>query len=314
MVRFAWSLLRSIRREISTGVDIVHAQWVIPSGFLASLAAWGTGIPVIATAHGRDVCLNPDAGYTVPQRPYMRWLLRLTFRQLQALAANSIYTQQQALARGISPEKVTVVYNGTNTSLFKPEIAPLPLKEKFGADFILLTVRKFYHRKGIQDVINAMPQVIEQCPKACFVIIGYGPLEEELKQLTANLNLQDHVKFLGRLPNEELPPYYAAADAFIIPSHEEAFGVVAAEAMAMGKPLISTAVGGLKEVADDKVALIVPPRDPDSVARAIVTLYHSPHLRETMGQAGLHEVREVFNWDRAARQYIDLYEKVLTQE
>ena len=230
------------------------------------------------------------------------------------MAANSIYTQQQAIARGVTPEKVTVIYNGTNTGLFKPDIVPMPLKEEFGADFILLTVRKFYRRKGIQDVIRAMPQILEECPKACFVIIGYGPLEEELKQLATHLNLQKHVKFLGRLPNHDLPPYYAAADVFIIPSHEEAFGVVAAEAMAMGKPLISTAVGGLREVVDEEVALIVPPADPNSIADAMIRLYHSPQLRQTMGRAGLHKVRKVFNWDRAARQYIDLYEKVLTRE
>ncbi len=314
MVKFAWSVVRLIRQEISQGVDIIHTQWVIPSGFLACVASWGRGVPVVATGQGRDVCLNPDVGYTIPQRAYLHWLLRFTLRRLDALAANSVYTQNQAIDRGISPAKVTVVYNGTNTALFKPDVAPLPLKEEFGADFILLTVRKFYRRKGLQDVIKAMPQVLKECPKVCFVIIGYGPLEQELKQLAESLNLQEHVRFLGRLPNDELPPYYAAADAFVIPSHEEAFGVVAAEAMAMGKPLISTAVGGLKEVVDDDVALIVPPADPDSLARAIVELYRSPERREAMGQAGLHKVREVFNWGRAARGYVDLYEKVIVQK
>ena len=314
MVKFASLLLRLIRKEISYGVDVIHAHWVLPSGFLACVASWRTHTPVIATAHGRDVCLNPAADYTVPQRPHMRWLLRFALGRLAALAVNSRYTQGQALQRGISPDKVTVVYNGTNTGLFKPEVAAVPLKEELDTDFIVLTVRKFYHRKGLQDVIKAMPQVLKECPKACFVIIGYGPLEEELKQLAQSLNLQQHVRFLGRLPNDELPPYYAAADAFIIPSHEEAFGVVAAEAMAMGKPLISTAVGGLGEVVDDEVALIIPPGDPDSIARAIVTLYQSPERREKMGQVGLTKVREIFNWDRAAQEYISLYESVLGRE
>ncbi len=312
MVSFAWSVIRRIRQELSQSIDIIHAQWVIPSGFLACVASWRTGIPVVATAHGRDVCLSPDADYTVPQRPYTRWLLQFTLRRLDALAANSVYTQNHAIDRGMSTAKVTVVYNGTNTALFKPDTVPLPLKEQLDADFVLLTVRKFYHRKGLQDVIEAMPQVLRECPRACFVIIGYGPTEKQLKQLTASLNLEQNVRFIGRLPNEELPPYYAAADAFIIPSHEEAFGVVAAEAMAMGKPLISTAVGGLKEVVDDKVAVVVPAADPDSIARAIVTLYQSPQRRERMGRAGLAKVREIFNWDRAATQYIELYEKVLS--
>lgn len=314
MVKFAWSLRRLMRQEISQGVDVIHGHWVLPSGFVGCIASRGTGIPVVVTAHGRDVCLNPSADYTVPQQGYVNWLLRFTFKRLHALAAVSNYTRNQALERGISPERVAVIYDGTNTALFKPDVAPLPLQQRFGADFILLTVRKFYRRKGIQDVIKAMPQVLKECPKVCFVIIGYGPLEQELKQLAASLNLQEHVQFLGRLPNDELPPYYAAADVFIIPSHEEAFGVVAAEAMALGKPLISTAVGGLKEVADDEVALVVPPRDPDSIANAIVTLCQSPQRREKMGQAGLRKVREVFNWDRAARRYIDLYEKVIAQK
>ncbi|GAI40996.1 unnamed protein product, partial [marine sediment metagenome] len=110
----------------------------------------------------------------------------------------------------------------------------------------------------------------------------------------------------------ELPEYYAACDIFVLPSLYEHFGLVFAEAMACGKPIISTKVGAAPEViGDGKAGLIVPPADPNALAWAISRLTTDKGLRKQMGEKGRHKVEKEYDWDLIAKRYAELYETIL---
>jgi glycosyltransferase involved in cell wall biosynthesis len=143
------------------------------------------------------------------------------------------------------------------------------------------------------------------------VLAGDGFERPELVQLADQLGIAADVTFLGWVPNSDLPPYYRAAAVSVIPSLEEGFGIPAAEAMGCEVPVVASDAGGLPEVVEDGVTgLVVPRGDADALARAIQTLLTDPERRRVMGQAGRARALRLFDWDRSAEQFEQLYREV----
>ncbi len=307
---FFLSLIEVFRIVMSKKVDVIHAHWVLPSGFMCSLVSFLFRKPLIITAHGRSIYYDPKLGKTTPKKGYVRLMYIPTFLLMKKIVAVSKFLKEIILSIGVNPSKIKLIYNGTNLDQFNPKISGDKIKSKLKIEnnFNILTVRKFFHRKGLQYLIKAISLLKEKISNVKLIMIGYGPLESSLKSLTKKLGLQDHVLFLGRIENQNLPPYYAASDVFVIPSLVEGFGVAAAEAMAMELPLISTNIKGLIEVSDSTNAMVVPPADEKAIAEAILKLWESPELRKKLGNAGRRKILEKFNWDRAGKEYNYLYE------
>ena len=300
-------LFRIIRKY---KIDLIHAHWVLPSGFICSLISYILKKPLLITAHGRSIYFNPKLGKTVPKKGYVRIMYKSVFKRMSKIISVSKYVKEVILELGINPSKVKLIYNGTNLNQFHPDIKGDKIKNKLNLEdkFIILTVRKFFYRKGLQYLIKAISLVKKKIPNIKLVIIGYGPYESSLKSLTNKLALQDYILFLGKIQNLNLPPYYAASDIFVIPSLVEGFGVAAAEAMAMELPLISTNIKGLIEVSDSTNAIIVPPANESAISDAIIKLWQDPRLREELGKNGRQKILNLFNWTRAAKEYDELYE------
>jgi glycosyltransferase involved in cell wall biosynthesis len=135
------------------------------------------------------------------------------------------------------------------------------------------------------------------------VVAGDGPLRDRVPQA------------IGFVPNEELQRYYARAAVVACPSHREGFGVACAEAMAHGKPVVASAVGGLKDlVVDGETGLLVPPRDIAALRSALEQLLADGDLRRRLGAAGRERIREHFSWERFARETIRVYEDALSSK
>ncbi|MHA1402955.1 MAG: glycosyltransferase family 4 protein [Candidatus Helarchaeota archaeon] len=314
MIRFVFASLKTLSRILLTyRVDVIHAHWVLPSGFIAGILSRIFRIPAIVTAHGRSIYLNPQVGFIVPQKRYARILLEMSFLNLKKIVAVSRDAIFHALQRGAKQDRCVVIYNGTDEQLFNPDVSGMNVKSKWGLkkDFALVAVRKFYKRKGLQYLIQALPGVIDEIPDVKLILLGDGPLKKTLERQVKELNISNHVIFTGMVPNRKVPEYLAAADACLVPSLEEGFGVAAVEAMAMKKPLISTQAGGLREVVDEKTTILVPPRDSQAIAQAIIRLWKNPEMRKKLGEAGRKKVLQKFNWNRAAREYIKLYNQIL---
>ena len=130
--------------------------------------------------------------------------------------------------------------------------------------------------------------------------------------LTEKYGLGGRVHFTGKIGPKELVRLYCGAEVAVVPSLYEGFGFPAAEAMACELPVVATTAGALPEVVgSDGAGVLVPPRDPPALARAIRRLLENPALRHDMGQAARRRVMDLFTWEKAARQMVEVYREVL---
>lgn len=291
------------------GADVIHAHWAIPTGPAAVMAARKLQVPSVITMHGGDVYVNPEQGYDFPTRWYVRPPLRWTLRHAGALTAITEDCRQHALRAGAPPEHIRLVFNGTDLRRFSPENGNRN-ELRFGPNMIF-ACRQLFPRKGIRFLLEAGAQLKPQYPDLKIVLAGDGFERPALAQLADELGIGSDVTFLGWVPNAELPPYYRAAAVSVIPSLEEGFGIPAAEAMGCEVAVVASDAGGLPEVVEHNVTgLVVPRGDSAALAQAIGSLLSDPQRRRQMGQAGRARALKLFDWDRTAEQFEELYREV----
>lgn len=282
-----------------------HVQW--PTA-IATLLARPFGGPrrIFVAAHGRELLLEPLAQVPLLNTFY-NGLRNTVLRRVDGLFPVSRYTGQLLKARGVSPGRIRVLNNGTDPARFYPTDATA-LREDLGlADQkILLTISRLVPRKGIDTVLRALPRILEAVPDAFYLIGGDGPDRERLLSLAKHLAVADHVRFLGRIPYDNLRLYYNMGDVFVMPSREdvpyvEGFGIVFLEANACGKPVVGARAGGIPDaVQHDETGLLVTPDDVAGLADALIRLLTDPSFAATLGQNGRQHVLEEANWDRVA--------------
>lgn len=184
---------------------------------------------------------------------------------------------------------------------------------------VVLYVGRFDPRKGIETLVRAVKESKLHSANNIQLIIGGGsrPGEsdgierERIEKIVAELGMSN-TTFPGRLSQEILPYYYAAADVSVVPSHYEPFGLVAIEAMASGTPVVASDVGGLQfTVVPEETGLLAPPQDVAGFAAAIDRIISDPEWRDKLGQAGRKRVEAKFSWDGVAHQLSDLYTQLL---
>ena len=311
MANYLEAQYRAIRAEAREGqADVVHAHWAIPTGPAAVMAARKLGIPSIITMHGGDVYVNPEQGYDFPTRWYVRPALRWALRHASALTAITEDCRQHALRAGAPADRIRLVFNGTDLRRFSPAENGNRGDPRFGPNMIF-ACRQLFPRKGIRFLIEAAAKLKPRFPDLKVVIAGDGFERPELVRLAENLGLGPDVTFLGSVPNTELPPYYRAAAVSVIPSLEEGFGIPAAEAMGCEVAVVASDAGGLPEVVENGVTgLVVPRGDATALAQAIGCLLADPERRRAMGQAGRARALRLFDWDRSAEQFEQLYREV----
>ncbi len=216
--------------------------------------------------------------------------------------------------------KIKVVYNGIDTTRFLPGERIDSRRKEFGLshnDLVIGTVGHFAPLKGYDDLILAMPLMVESFPQARLLIAGeaiyraYRDYKQELRDLINRLDLADKVIFAGQ--RDDLPEVLETLDIFVLPSRSEGFGRANLEAMASGKPVVSTDVGGIPEVViDGETGLLVPPQDPRALAKAIIRLAEDKNLREKMGAAGRKRA-EFFSVARMVDGVVKVYDEIVSE-
>ncbi|MBD2663168.1 glycosyl transferase group 1 [Richelia sinica FACHB-800] len=186
---------------------------------------------------------------------------------------------------------------------------------------VVLYVGRFDPRKGIETLVRAVRQSQFYGSEKLQLIIGGGSTpgnsdgreRDRIEGIVRELGMTACTILPGRLSQEILPTYYAAADVCVVPSHYEPFGLVAIEAMASGTPVVASDVGGLQfTVVNEKTGLLVPPQDIPAFSKAIDRILTNPQWREELGQAGQNRVKDRFSWDGVASQLDALYTQILT--
>ena len=202
-------------------------------------------------------------------------------------------------------ERCTVVYNGVDTSKFKPGLDPSPLREKLGLGEspVILSNGRLIEQKGFKYLLDAFAVVRQEIKDAELVIIGKGPLKDELLQQASSLAIGDSIRFVTGISEVELPLYYSMADIFVLPSLYEPSAVVLYEALSSGKPIVATAAGGNQEIVSGKCGNIVPVQNSSALSRSITSLLLDRNKRLEMGQASRSRAVERFDWDVITRDW-----------
>ncbi len=184
------------------------------------------------------------------------------------------------------------------------------IRRRHGTPLILFVGRLVYY-KGLEYLVDAMTRV----PEGKLVIVGSGPLQGELERQIRSLRCADRITILPHLDSEELYSYYEACDVFVLPSTEktEAYGLVQVEAMASGKPVVSTEIGtGTTFVNQNGVTgLTVPPRDASALAGAIGTLLRDPDLRTRLGRQAEERAMKEFTTEQMVERVYNVYQRLL---
>jgi glycosyltransferase involved in cell wall biosynthesis len=300
---------------LARGFDLYHLHF--PYYFGAELACVNStlrGIPLIITYHN-DVVKPGLPGKLVSL--HSRYLAPLILQKASYICVMSDqFRKTSPLLRAFaSSEKLMIIPQGVDVQQFTPDGTRESTRELAGRSRYILFVRSLdqaHYHSGLSYLLSAMVKVE---PDYNLVVVGDGSLRKDYERESAHLGISDRVRFLGSVPNRELPSIYASASAFVLPSEEtENASVVLMEAMACGIPVIATDVGGTRDIVRSNLdGLLVPPRDADVLASAINLILASPDLADRMGSAARERVVKESSWDSVAAKYDTLYEKVICE-
>ncbi len=294
---------RSIRRE---KVDLLHTHEFAMNvyGFIASVFA---GIPIITTVHGKSYYAD---------RRRRRFAYRLAARRSSPMVAVSEDIRLFLIdAVHIRPTRLVVLYNGIDPEPYCSNVGRVEIRRELGIKDttpVIGTIGNLYPVKGHIHLIRAAGSVIRLFPEAIFAIIGRGELLGQLLDEAGALGIEKNVRFLGF--REDVPAFLQGIDLFAFPSLSEGLPLSLLEAMAAGKPVVATNVGGNPEVVMDGVTgFLVPPADPDGLASKLVVLLRDPSLARQFGENGRRRIHEHFALERMVRDYERLYEQNLSE-
>lgn len=294
------------------GYDLIHDNQSLSYGLLR-LAHSGT--PVVCTIHhpitwDRDIALAHGKDWR-ERLLIRRWHGFLRMQTRVARKLRHIVTVSERSKRdicavfNIPPERVTVVYNGIDTDMFRPE--PSIARNRWQ---LITTASADQPLKGTQHLIPAFAELCTSFPKLRLVFIGKPKPGGKTETLIEKLGVKERIRFVHGISTDEIRYLYAGSAIAVVPSEYEGFGLPAAEAMACATPLVATDGGALPEIVGD-AGRIVPSKDPGALARAIAELLRDHKQREALAVAGRKRIVECFSWLRAADQLVALYQRVL---
>jgi len=299
-------LLRMCQLILREKPDIVHTH-LFKSDLHGRLAARLCGVPVvISTSHNNDVWAR-----RFPLGSFYGFTAKLTDK---VIAVSNEVREYQIQYTGISPHKIIVIDNGVNVQRFaNQEDAGLSLRHEFqisvGAPLIGI-IGRLQPQKDHENFLKAAVQIRSKLPDARFLVVGDGPLREELLAQAQTLGLGSSVIFCGI--RQDIPAVMAAIDLLVISSKWEGLPVTLLEGMAARRPIVSTAVGGVPNVvADGQAALLVPSEDSLALANACLKILQDPALAQSLAQAGYERVKNQFSLDAMIGKTLKLYEELL---
>jgi teichuronic acid biosynthesis glycosyltransferase TuaC len=302
-----WSLYLSLRRwaseiERDFPIDLIHAHTVYPDGFGAVMLGRALRKPTVITAHGGDVTVHLRRGLV---RRLGRWALS---NADHVIAVSSSLKGSLVLAHGIEAEKVTVIPNGVDATRF----APAPRSEArarlglHAEGSKLLCVGAIAESKGIAYLLRATHRLRHTSAWPLeLILVGEGEYEKATRALVAKLDTAGAVTFAGKRPNDEIPLWMNACDLLVLPSLSEGFGVVLAEAMACGKPVVATTCGGPEDIVTPQTGMLVPPADDIALSEALLEVltdgerFHPQTIRE--------HALETYSYERVTSRIMEVY-------
>ena len=300
----------------NTKPDILHAHFAYAEGWAAYLAKTSSSHkpPLVVTLHGYDIQTEPTCNYGI--RLYRQYdaLVKKVLNNADAIIAPStaMYREAQKIVK--NSDKVHLIYNGVDTNRFHPSLDGKKIRDQYDLHdkFIIFTARNHRCVYGLEYLIRSAPIVLKKRSDVVYIIGGDGPLRPHLTNLAKTLGVEKHIIFTGYISRDQIPHYYVASDVVVVPSLLEGMSLTIAEAMATGKPVIATKVGGnVDQIIDEYNGFLVPPRDPEAIARKILELLENPEKAKEMGKKARQLAEEKFDIEIRVKKIVTLYKELL---
>ena len=277
-------------------IDVIDAHYFYPDGVVASWLGKKLNIPVMVTARGSDINVIPDNA--IAKKRIIKALINI-----QASAAVSQALADEMVKLAPLAKAPIVLRNGVDLRFFNPDAAkpilPFTLKED---EKLIVSVGNLIELKGHHLVIDALVQL----PQVKLIIIGDGMLKAKLQQQVVTLNLTSRVHFTGNIQQDELPGYYASADALVLASSREGMPNVLLEAIACGTPVIASDVGGSKEVINSpEVGELLSHRSSNSIVKALTLV-----LSKNSSTEKVRAYAQRYGWQTTTEQQYRLLTKI----
>ncbi len=276
-------------------LDLLHSH----GGLIQMAAAEAkndTGLPLVMTAHSTEINrLKPNRLSVVMEQNVVDKVDRF-------IAVSRYMRKELNQTFGINYNKITVIPNGVDTTVFKPREAD-DIRRKYQLDnrFVVLFIGRDDPQKGVKYLVNAMKNLAKQIPGIMLVMVGQQDIYND-----------KHILCLPRVSRSELIKLHSLSDVFVLPSVYEPFGIVLLEAMACETPCIGIRTGGMPDIIEhNRTGLLVEPRSDEGLSEAIARLYHDPEKRYRMGKNGRAKVISDFNWKDISDKTIEVYQQVL---
>jgi glycosyltransferase involved in cell wall biosynthesis len=304
LVTFPFTVLQLLRLLRAHDIRVVNIHYPGESFVYFAFCRWLLPIRLVISVHGMDVLPWGAAG----RRPSRA--LGLLLR-----AADLIVSPSQAFLRrcsdvlASSPGRRIAIHNGIDLEELE---SPGSVQGDEAQSAFILSVASHDEWKGLDVLIQAIALLLEEGEAVRLVLVGDGPLRSELEHLAARLGVHQQIEFIGYQPRREVARLLNECTLFVLPSRSESLGIAVVEALACGKPVVATAVGGIPEIVEDGTSgILVEPEDARGLAAAIRRLLGNPALRARLGRAGRLRVQNAFRWQRMAERYVRAYEELL---
>jgi len=281
---------------------LIHAHWLVPQGLVAVVARRmaGVALPLVTTSHGADLFALRGRAFDA--------MRRLVVNESAQVSVVSTAMRDRLIGGGAEADKIQVIPMGADLQArFTLDARVVRNKHE------LLFVGRLVEKKGVRVLIEALPDVLRAHPAARVTLVGDGPLAPELRALAARLGVSGHCRFLGMIPQAQLPDLYRRATLLAAPfvvaasGDQEGLGLVQAEAAGCGCPVIAGDVPAVHDaIVHGESGLLVPPGDAQALAAAIRRLLDDHKLRERLARNARQHCMAAFDWESVAARYGDL--------
>jgi len=295
-----WPTFKAIK---AFNPDFVHAHST-KAGYAARFACAVLRKPVIFTAHGWAF----TEGRSALKRKFLSWAERLAAKVTKKVICVSEHDRELALSWKVAkPEQLTVVHNGIDPQPFL-EANGASLRRDLGLEMV--PVLAFVGRLAPQKNPITLLEAVKKLTEGIVLMVGDGELRSQVEEYIGRHGLEERLRLLGQ--RGDIPQILAASDIFVLSSDWEGLPYTIIEAMMSGLPVVATRVGGVPELVENGVTgFIVPPKNPQALAKGLQRLLDDPELRHRMGQLGREKALREFTLDRMLRETERVYEEVL---
>lgn len=297
--------------------DVIHVHdWLVAlSGFhFKHEYRW----PLVATVHAteRGRCGGVVNGSVSVAIDHVEW--QLCYETWRVIVTSQYMADQLANHWHVPADKIDVIPNGVDVSRYRRFVGAdlSEFRRHYAADdeHIVFHIGRLVHEKGAHLLVKAVPSILEEFPRARFLIAGRGPMRDRLRKLIADLEVSERVDLLGFISNEDRDRLYQVADVAVFPSLYEPFGIVALEAMAAGVPVVASEVGGLAEVVDPhETGILHTSGEPDSLAWAVRETLRNVEQAHGWVDNALEQLRTIFSWSHVAEETVRVYDQVVEE-